>query len=250
MRHCVGVVLAVVAAFAVAVVHAAPFGTLRYVQPTGVVGPNDDIEVWMEVTLDPASPALILDSSLPGFGVDPSDIPAGWTSLTGANTSTGFVCGGNFTADCTEGPPYDFIFNSVGPDTMYLTDVTLLPGEARQYLFGIFKPSNGAVPAGNYFFAGADLRLRLFGIGSELDDAGEPLPVTDRYIIATTSGSATFGRTVVPAPGTLGPLIAALGSLAVSQCRTRPRRLYYWNMIVRVTSSKPMDTMRSVVGFC
>lgn len=161
------------------VANAAPTGALAFITPTGTVSPTDVIDVWVRLTLDSGSAPLQLDSTLPGLGVNPADIPAEWVSLTGAYTNTSFLCSGTFTTRC-DGPPYDFSFNASGPDSFnFLADITIDPGESRDYLFGSFTPSAGSVAPGTYTFYNAKFFLVLDGLvpqtEPQLDENGNPV---------------------------------------------------------------------------
>ena len=175
--------------------HAVPTGTLTFISPTGVVGPTDVVEVWLRLTLDADSEPLHLDSTLTGFGVNTADIPEGWTSLTEANTNTSFWCSGDFGSECSQGTPYNFSFNTSGPNTFnFLHDITINPGESRDYLFGTFTPSAGPVAQGTYTFYNAGFELELNGIDA---DGGSAFWY---YSIAQTcpdnDSSCAFTRTV------------------------------------------------------
>jgi hypothetical protein len=174
-------------------------GTLEFIEPTGVVGPADDIPVWVRFTLDPASPdPLTIDGTVfdPSFGVPseylPTEAQQGRAFFEGkfignpfVFINTAFLCSGTFTTSCANGPPYDFEFNTSGPDSINQRDpFSLQPGESFDYLFGTFKPS-GPVNAGTYWFYGSYVTLNASGrfetteLVPVLDDDGNPVLVLD-----------------------------------------------------------------------
>lgn len=177
------------------------------------------------------------------------------TSLSDVFLNTGFSCSGTFTSSCTSGPPYKFTFNTSGPDTInflpaYGGTFALQPGESHDYLFGSFAPSAGPVASGTYTFPLTTLMLQFRGIGIGqvlvLDGNGDPIPALDEdgnpildefgdpvyqteatgplnasasIDLASTAGQAAFTRTVVPLPGTLWLLGAALGAMGLMRRR-------------------------------
>jgi hypothetical protein len=198
-------VLALTSALAAPAALAAQFsGTLEFITPTGVVGPTDDIPVWIRFTLDPDSPdALNLTGDgggSPPFGVPPEYLPTEVSADIGEGVqlyqgtfvnvwnvflNTAFLCSGTFTTSCTTGPPYDFEFNTSGPDTInFVSQLSLQPGEVKDYLFGTFKPT-APVAEGTYYFFGSYLSLNVFGdfesTSLVLDEFGDPVPVLDEF---------------------------------------------------------------------
>lgn len=175
---------------------AAYAGTVSFLEPTGTVGPTDEIPVWLRFTLDATSDPLLVtvdENGSPPFGVLPENYPAphqyqeGWpnvydygdtfeftmTTLMDVYINTYFGCGTTF-GSCTQGPPYDFDFNTTGPDTInFLPDTlaspfVMAPGESRDYLFGTFLPSDGPVAPGVYTFSHTGLTLNFNGTGTAL----------------------------------------------------------------------------------
>src|SRR5690242_1309175 len=101
---------------------AASFGTLTFDTPTGTVLSNEDIPVYVTLTLGAGSPVLATDgSSIVTSGVTAEEIAAvHWhdddntffdPALTQVQLNHSFECSGTFTAVCGSGPPYDFTFN-------------------------------------------------------------------------------------------------------------------------------------------
>jgi hypothetical protein len=184
---------------------AAYIATLEYVTPAATVSITDTIEVRLRLTLDPSSDPLALTGipfSDPPFGVPPGNYPTEFqasdggesaqtytgtfTELTAVFLNTYFECSGTFTSNCTGGPPYTFHFNLSGPDSInFLTDLTLDPGESREYVFGSFTPDGGAAPPGTYYFYNTGISLNFRGTAQTeepvLDENGDPVPVLDEY---------------------------------------------------------------------
>jgi hypothetical protein len=218
---------------------AAPTGTLTFLQPSGTVGPMESIPVWMRLTIDPTSLPFVVDSSLQGFGVDPADVPADWSSLDSVYINTYFTCNATFTQTCVGGPPYNFEFNTSGPDAINSRNpFALPPGESYDYLFGSFVPSAGAAPAGTYYFFSTGVTLNLVGKKPLLDEFGQPLldefeqplltNVELSVDVARSCGSfdasCAFSRTVVaaiPEPETYAMMLAGLGLLGIAAARRR-----------------------------
>jgi hypothetical protein len=139
-----------------------PIATLKFRDPTGIVGPTDTIPVWMTLTLEPNTGPLqtdafgnvtdtVLDLATiqiynPGYTLDT------WTSYI----NVAFGCSGSFTTGCSGGP-YDFQFAYNGPGNPLAmtvpTNLDVPEGGSVNYLFGTFSPTGGGpVPPGNYQF--------------------------------------------------------------------------------------------------
>lgn len=206
--------------------------TLSFNQPSGVVGPNDPIDVWLTLSNTGANESFIVDNSLPFGGLNAANLPthAWWfnpntqqnelrpfASYTEFSLNIGFGCSGSFTTSCTDGPPYQFSFAG----SPFSLPYELGPGGSHSYLFGTFVPSHGPVAAGTYEFYRSVLWLDVSG----LDGDGNPLtavtfPATtcpfDSASQCTENGYGFFTRTVeVPEPGALvlmGLGLALLGA--------------------------------------
>jgi hypothetical protein len=196
-------------------------GTLTYMQPTGIVGPNDSVPVWMKYTLGEGSDQLTTDSN------------AGITSHSFLNGLD--LYGGSLTVGINgfPNPPYDFVWGpGPGPtqdwDSFWnqFDNLSLInPGDSFTYASTTFFPSAGPVPAGLYTAAigefdvwGPDTHQRTDSDGNLVyDDSGNP--VMDQTLHTIASADNAFSRTVVgaptPEPSTyalmgLGGLIVAL----------------------------------------
>jgi hypothetical protein len=203
-------------------------GTLTFTTPSGTVSQVDSIPVWLTLLLDP-SYTLATDASanvttgltiadieanlLTGLpvGVDPTT-----DSLT-SNVNVAFGCSGDFTSSCTNGPPYDFSFNSNPPSLNAPTNLSLPAGSSTDFLFGAFDPTGGVAPAGIYHFLFASVFIQVFD-NAFLQDPNDPnsgsLYIADVPIADTASSNSTFTRnvlTTVPEPGTYALMLAGLG---------------------------------------
>lgn len=230
MKTLLKTAVAACALAATSVLSAAPLGTLSFLQPTGVVGPNDMIPVWMRFTLNADSPALVIDntsgSSIPGLVVDwiQYDDPNGgpfhiysygtFTSVDHVDVQGVFGCSGTFTDVCDPGA-YRFEWSN-NPDSVYnIEQLTLHAGESFDYLWGVFVPQ-GSVAPGTYEFYYSTLRLSFTGtalgmkfgpdglpIGA-VDGDGKPIldqfgnPVPAQFVIEKAYGEIDIGVTGCP----------------------------------------------------
>lgn len=206
--------------------------TLQFVTPSGVVGPNDSIPVWLTLTNTDPAESFTVDNSLPVGGLNPADVPAQawWTnpdtqqselvpfaSYTNFRLAVGFGCSGSFTTVCTDGPPYRFDF----ANNPFGEPYTLGPGQTHSFLFGTFIPSHGAVAPGTYEFFRSVVWLDVEGLGPQ----GQALfavvfPTStcpfDSASACTDGGYEFFSRTVpVPEPGAFALMGLGLAVLGV-----------------------------------
>lgn len=215
---------------------ALPFGTLEFVQPSGVVGANDTVPVWMRFTLSPNSAALNFSSD-PLSGFAPSDIPMGqrynpntnqfefvpFASVSQALIQSWYLCNASFFAGCSTPGEYSITWGGDEPghpnpdgDTSYAMN----PGDSVEYLLATLTPkANGAAP-GTYELFTVGLQLRFQG----LDDAGGLLYGYHALGVACggNTSDCAFNRTVqgrVPEPSSLA--LAALGAWGVWRLRRR-----------------------------
>lgn len=242
-RHVAAGVLAAAAACGLAPAQAAlPFGTLSYVQPSGVVAPDEVVDVRVVFTLDAASPALSFSSDpLVGFAVEDLPVEGAYynpdsgqyeqrpfASYTGAYLSTFFTCTGTFTDVCGPSASYSFEFwlssTPGNPSINFLDAFTLAPGASTEYLFGQFVPAAGGALPGSYLWHNTGLTLSVRG----LDADGNHLEAFDFHTLAQSCPSlddaCAFTRTVlaVPEPATWATLV--LGLLGIGSWATRHRR--------------------------
>ena len=102
---------------------AAVFGTLAFDTPSATVFGNQDIEVWLTLTLDNASDALITSPSGITTNLSPTDIATVPYNSTGGLfdpnltsdviVNNSFECSGNFVSGCDPGAyAFDFNYNS------------------------------------------------------------------------------------------------------------------------------------------
>jgi hypothetical protein len=182
-------------------------GTLTYVQPTGTVGPNDSVTVWLKFSLDANSDPL--------------------TTGTNANiTSHSFLngldlYGGGLTTGISgfPNPPYSYVWGpGPGPiqdwDSFWsqFNNLDLKPGDTFTYADATYIPNGGPVPAGTYTSTfdgfevwGPDQYQQTDSDGNPLfDDTGAPVMADYLHEIATTRGfSRTVEGSTVPEPTSL-----------------------------------------------
>lgn len=216
-----------------------PYGRLTFVEPTATVGAHDQIDVLVRLTLDPASPDLLLSSgSLAGF--DPADLPTqgrfvdpdtgvgetrDFAVITGAYLTLAFGCSDTFSGGCnrdTTNYTYSFFLNSEPgkPSLAERRDFALAAGASYDFVLAQFTPSDAGAQPGGYRFWDASVGLRFEGV----DAQGNALK-SSYYPFASTSGSTPFTRVVaVPEPGTLSlAMVGLLGVVAAWQRRGTAR---------------------------
>lgn len=222
---------------------ALPYGTLEFVQRLGTVPNTETIDVWVRLTIDPASSPLNFSSN-PLTGFDAADLPTEgqffdpdtqqWETravaeITGAYLNTYFVCSDTFTGGCnasTTNYSYSFFLTSLPgmPSLNFRDSFALAPGESFEYVFAQFTPASGGASPGTYYFYGTGATLNFVAY----DIAGNFLETQGHDIAATCAGGATeacaFTRIVeVPEPSTWG--LMGLGLLTVAgAARRRGRR--------------------------
>ena len=191
--------------------------SLTFTQPTGTVGPNDSIDVWLRFANNDPTEPFTVDNTLPFGGLNPANLPVTGQYASDPNTygdffeytsfylTTGFGCSGSFTSSCLDGPPYNFSFAPVNPfDPL---PFTLAAGQHLDYLFGTFTPSAGPVAAGDYYFYRSVVWLNVYGkdaAGADLYTVVFPTQTCNGDSLAACQGQSYFTRTVtgVPEPGT------------------------------------------------
>lgn len=210
--------------------------SLQFTQPTGLVGPNDSIDVHVRLSNNDLTDSFTVDSSLPfgglqeaqlptiGYGTDPQGnaIERPFASYTGFNLGLGFGCSGSFTSSCIDGPPYSFSFAANPFDMPYV----LAAGAHHDYLMGTFTPSAGPVAAGDYYFYRSTIFLNVYGLDADGNSLwGYAFPASTCLFTSPSEcqTESYFTRTVgaVPEPESYALMFAGLGLLAL---RLRSRR--------------------------
>ena len=204
--------------------------TLTYTEPTGIIGPNDSVTVWLKFE-------LATDSD--PFSTDDAGHITSHSILNTYDNPTLDLFGGSITNSINgfPNPPYDFVWGpgplpAPGDDQDWAPfwnqfhNLDLEAGESFTYASTTFFPAGGSpVPDGTYtasFYSlavwGPDYHQRTDADGNPvLDDQGNPIMDISLHDIAVASN--TFSRTVessVPVPATmllLGPGLACLMGL-------------------------------------
>jgi len=217
----------------------APFGSLVFDAPTGIVAPNSVIDGRMTFTLDINS--IGIDLTQPYAG---GNAPTDWLSVDRFYVNVGFGCSDTFSGGCNSGgTPYKFSFDDSADGYSKIQNDTLKmnPGESISFNAFRFTPNPSPVPAGiygtSYYLISGNFEGRRleqqFDSNSQpiLDGNGSPvfLEVTafQSFNIAescqncnfTNPSGALFSRTVtaVPEPESYAMMIAGLaliGSVA------------------------------------
>jgi hypothetical protein len=204
--------------------------SLVFLEPTGTVGPTDNIPVLLRFSNNDASLPFVVDNALPLGGLDPAMVPLEgsrfdpdtnqyvnepFASYTNFSLTIGFGCSGSFTTACTGGPPYDFSFSP----SPFSQPYSLAAGASLDYLFGTFIPSAGPVAAGTYEFYRSVVWLNVDGLnamGLPLSSAVFPATTCsfDNAAACTQAGQTFFTRVVeVPEPSQGALLLGGLLAL-------------------------------------
>lgn len=205
--------------------HAAlPTVDVSFTQASGVVGPNEVIEVWATLTVQPNSSPLVFDAELGApFGFNPADLPlqgqnnagvfSNFATYTYVQTNTYYGCSGTFTNICDPGA-YAFNFHTNSepgkPSFNFLPTLNLAPGASMTYLFGTFTPV-GTVAEGTYTFYRTGATIVFAGLDATGQDIFQYVTLGESCAAGEEAGCA-FTRTVVgvPEPQTYALLIAGL----------------------------------------
>lgn len=230
---------------------ALPTGTLEFITPSGEVGANEQIDVWVRFTLDAGSAPLVFSTDpttglLTGF--DPAALPkqgiywdaelgqnvtADFAQITAASLNTVFWCSDTFSGGCngnTTNYRFEFFTNSQPgkPSINFLSSFNLAPGQSTDYVFGQYNPAPGGAAPGTYSLYGSGLFLYFTGF----DAAGHALSydnfwdaegstVLGRTCPAGDSPACAFTRTVVAVPEPSTYLLMALGIAAIGALKRR-----------------------------
>ena len=208
---------------------APPPTTVNWVTPSGTATADQRIDLWLRLAVaEQATTPLILDGTTANFNL-PADLP-GWASVSWIDTQSWLGCGNTFMpGNCFEPTaPYRFDYNS-GPDSfgVYVNghslplNITLQPGQSRDFLIGSFMPQNGAVAPGTYTLDNAGLQLFLTGT----DTAGAT--VYQYFGLGSACNGApdclVFSRDVTAVPEPATALLLLLGVIGLVVHRTRAR---------------------------
>lgn len=229
---CAAALLGAASAFA-----APPATTVTWVTPTGSAQAGDTVDVWLRLAVDAsATTSLVLDGSASQFDL-PTDLP-GWAEVQYIDTVAWIGCQGSFIpANCYDAASaYRWAFNH-GSDSFgnYVNghsvplNITLAPGESRDFLLGSFTPQNGPVAPGHYTLGNAGLQFNLTGIDTNGSTVYEYWGLGDA---CGNSNVCEFSRdiTAVPEPTSALLMLAGLGAVVAGgtrriRCRAAVARL-------------------------
>lgn len=204
--------------------------SLTFLEPTGVVGPTDNVPVNLRFMNNDALD-FVVNNALSNGGLDTAFLPAEgqyndpscpggvcfapFVSYTDFSLTIGFGCSSTFTSSCTGGPPYTFDF---APNPFDPLPFTLAAGSHMDYLFGTFVPSAGPVAAGTYEFYRSVVWLDVNGLaadGHQLNTVAFPSQTCNGDSAAACADVGYFSRVVaVPEPGTYAMMGLGLGLFA------------------------------------
>lgn len=202
-------------------------GTLSYNDPTGTVGPNDTIEVWATLTLDPSSDPLTYDpnEAFPnGFNQDdiPTEaydynsqtyVPFDSYSYIGALTSRN--CDDTFTVSCSS-PGSQYTYTTPSTDSWFDFSGTINPGESLAIHLYTLTPTGGGAQPGVYRLFNSGVGFSVYGL-----DANDNELEADVYSFSANcfDDSCAFTRTVVPVPAAAWLFGGGLGLLGLVRRR-------------------------------
>ncbi len=217
------------------------YGTVTFTDPVVYASNTATIPIYLTLTLDPASDALMTDASgnitdlsagqvaanLFGNYTDSNNNPIQispdpYTDPLSSNTNEFLGCSGTFFNSANAcgggtGPnaaPYSFNFNyGPAPEFAFATNLDLAPGSSTTYLFGSLTPTTGSVASGTYNLPSAGFFMQVFD-DAYIDSNNNPAHIADIYF-ATDETAGFTAIVATPEPGFYGLLGLGLGFLAV-----------------------------------
>lgn len=162
--------------------HAVVIGSLNFITPDATVGPHDEIQIWLRLTLNPDStPFVFSGNPLSGFAADDPPLNGQYydlnnqtwvfstfASYTRAYLNTFYAYSGNsFVSPTNSKPNYRFEFWTSSepglPSMVFVDNFTLAPGTSYDYLLGTFIPVASGAAAGTYTFYETGLIAEFIG---------------------------------------------------------------------------------------
>ncbi len=258
MQHLKASMVGIMFALLAGTSQAALIGQLTFVDPTGTVGPNDSIDVWVRLTLDPTSDPLIFDTSasaddmsanplpLPAEGFnfdDPFGFPYLFDEYNNLFQFFGRSCNDTFAGpgQCSGG---EYIITGSNDPTSWLNldtePFTLLAGQSVDMLLYEITPNGDPAVPGTYELFDIEIGVDVTG-SADCTMQGEPdicdefgenglIELEANYFTFATDcpdANCTFSRTVsvVPVPAAVWLMGSALMGLVPLARRNRRRHL-------------------------
>lgn len=211
-----------------------PSLSLAFKTSSVTVNPNEDVPIWVTLTVNSGSLNFDTSSSTSPFGLDPDQLP-----LEGENFSLGIYdvpfgsysgiskftyrnCNDEVSTGCD---PLIYSFNPGSGPSYWLdspSSLSMAQGESRDFLVHVLTPENGNATPGSY---------KIFNVGFGITVTGYDADGTtelrrDVFSVGTCEGgdpscSFTVNVVPVPEPENLVMLMAGLGLLGIATRRKK-----------------------------
>lgn len=214
--------------------------SLSYTQASGSVAANENIELWVTLSLSANSEALNFDPNLPPpWGMASSQLPilgsppGGYTqypfaTYTDIAQSGHRYCSGNFTVSC-QGSGSAYQFNFAHGSNSWLGNqqaFTINPGESHNFLFAVLKPIGGQAAPGSYFLHTLGISFDVAGLDADGNTLFARIKVADAC--PTREINCSFTREVVsavPEPSSWALFFTGLGFFGFTLKRRRAKAI-------------------------